>query len=254
VACDSEDNVYLADEHLHRISVFDGSGTFLGKWGEQGAGEGRLNGPAGLCFDPDDNLYVADHLNNRVQVFSREGVFQRAWGGPGDGPGQLDLPWGVAVDTERNVFVADWGNDRVQKFSPDGRFLASFGSSGQGDGQFHRPSCVAVDAEGVLYVSDWGNERVQVLASDGGFIEKLRGQATPSKWADEFFEANPDEAAARARSNITPPLDPEVATAYEESARIEPYFWGPVSVKLDSQGRLYVTETNRHRIQVYDTV
>lgn len=194
------------------------------------------------------------NLNNRVQVFSREGVLQRAWGGPGDGPGQLDLPWGVAVDTERNVFVADWGNDRVQKFSPDGRVLASFGSSGQGDGQFDRPSCVAVDAEGVLYVSDWGNERVPVLAPGGGFIEKLRGEATPSKWADEFFEANPDEAAARARSNITPSLDPEVDTAYEESARTEPYFWGPVSVKLDSHRRLYVTETNRHRIQVYETV
>ena len=85
VACDSDDNIYLADEHLHRISVFDGSGTFLRKWGEQGAGEGRLNGPAGLCFDPDHNLYVADHLNSRVQVFSREGVFQRAWGEPGHG-------------------------------------------------------------------------------------------------------------------------------------------------------------------------
>ena len=93
-----------------------------------------------------------------------------------------------------------------------------------------------------------------VLAPDGGFIEKLRGEATPSKWADEFFEANADEAAARARSNITPPLDPEVATAHEESARTEPYFWGPVSVKLDSRSRLYVTESNRHRIQVYETV
>ncbi len=41
---------------------------------------------------------------------------------------------------------------------------------------------------------------------------------------------------------------------HEESSHIEKLFWGPVSVMLDAEGRLYVTETNRHRLQVFDRV
>ena len=40
---------------------------------------------------------------------------------------------------------------------------------------------------------------------------------------------------------------------HEVSARIESYFWDPVAVEVDSEGRLYVLETNRHRFQVYQT-
>jgi len=38
---------------------------------------------------------------------------------------------------------------------------------------------------------------------------------------------------------------------HEQSSHIEKLFWGPSSVILDPQERLYVTETHRHRLQVY---
>jgi sugar lactone lactonase YvrE len=253
LAFDASDNLYLADEYNHRITVFDRSGGFLAKWGEHGSGPGQLNGPSGICFDSEGNVLVVDHLNNRIQRFDRDGRFLRGWGEEGSGDGQFNLPWGITVDAVGDVFVADWRNDRVQKFSADGRFLAAFGAPGSGDGRFHRPSSVAVDTEGYIYVADWGNERVQVLGSDGGFLQTLKGESTLSKWAEEFYEANSDEWEARQASDVTPELDPEVTTAHEASARIEPYFWAPVSVKLDLHGRLYVVESNRHRIQVYTT-
>jgi len=46
-------------------------------------------------------------------------------------------------------------------------------------------------------------------------------------------------------------IDYPVKTPHEESSHIEKLFWSPVSVKLDKDGLLYVTETGRHRIQVY---
>ena len=173
------------------------------------------------------------------------------WGKAGSGPAQFNLPWGVTVDFQGNVFVADWRNDRIQKFSSDGECLVGFGESGEGDGQFYRPSAVAVDREGYIYVADWGNERVQVLGPDGSFQLKLRGQATLSRWAEEFLAVNPDEKRTREMSNLIPQLPPHLNTPHHISSQTEPYFWGPVSVKLDGRGRLYVTETNRHRIQIY---
>jgi DNA-binding beta-propeller fold protein YncE len=156
------------------------------------------------------------------------------------------------VDSKNDVYVADWRNDRIEKFSSDGEFLRSYGTSGRGDGQFNRPSGVAVDGEGYIYVADWGNERVQVLDPEGGFVMKLRGAATVSKWAEEFLNANVEEAEARAKADLEPALEQFGGDPHEESAHTEKFFWGPVSVKLDDEGRLYVTDSNRHRIQIYE--
>ena len=254
IALDSRERVYVADEYNHRVSVFDLSGRFLGKWGEHGSGDGQMDGPAGLAFDAEDNVYLVDQHNHRVQRFTPEGRYLTSFGGFGNGEGQLNMPWGVALDPEGNVWVADWRNDRVQKFDPEGKFLTSYGESGDGEGQLSRPSSVAVDSEGYVYVADRGNERVQMLGPDGGHLVTLRGQATLSKWSKEFLEANPDEAEPRAASNLTPDLPPQFDTPSMVSWQTEALFWGPTSVNLDTEGRLFVTEVSRHRLQIYRRV
>ena len=251
IALDSQEDLYIADEALQRVSIFNKQGQFLEKWGTPGDGDGHLDHPSGIAFDSQDNLYVSDSLNHRVQKFTRDGRFLAKWGSPGSGPGQLNMPWGIAVDQGGNVYVADWRNDRVQKFGPEGEYLAQFGTPGDGDGEFHRPAGVAVDPAGNICVADWGNERVQVLGPDGGFRASLRGEAGISKWAEEFFKGSPDEARERAAAYLGPGLDLPSRVPHEESANIEEYFWGPTSVKADSQGRVYVVESCRHRVQVY---
>ena len=250
-AVDSQGRVYVSDEHLHRISVFDHSGRFLSQWGAYGSGEGELNTPSGIAFDSQDCLYVADTYNNRVQKFTSDGRFLLSFGSQVDGAGTLSLPWGVTVDAKENLYVADWGNDRIQRFAPNGECLATYGAAGNGDGEFHRPSGVAVDNDGYIYVSDWGNERVQVLDAEGGFVAKVRGQSTLSNWAENFLSVNIQEGEARSRADLELEIDYFVADPHEESSHIEKYFWAPASIKLDRAGFLYVTESNRHRIQVY---
>jgi DNA-binding beta-propeller fold protein YncE len=246
--------LHITDEHTHRVSIFDLSGEFVSKWGGPGSGDGQFNGPAGIAIDADDHVYVADQHNHRVQKFTADGAYLAQWGEAGREPGQFNMPWGMAVDAQGDVYVADWRNDRIQKFTSSGAFLASYGEPGNGDGQLHRPSGVAVDADGYLYISDWGNERVQVLSPDGHCVATLKGQATLSKWAEEFFAVNPDERETRAMSNLFPNLPGHLSAPHHVSSQTEAYFWGPVSVKLDRAGRLYVTEANRHRIQVYQRV
>ena len=252
IALDGLGQVYVADEYTHRVVVFDPAGKFVANWGVHGTRPGELDGPAGLAFDHDDSLYVVDHQNQRVQKFTNDGRFLLEFGSQGSGAGQFDLPWGIAVDAKGEVYVADWRNDRVQRFSADGEFLGEYGGSRGGGGLFLRPSSVAVDDEGYMYVADWGNERVQVLDPEGGVVMKLRGAATISKWADEFFSSNVEEAEARATADLEPEPSSFGDDPHEESAHIEKYFWAPVSVKLDAEGRLYVTESNRHRVQVYE--
>jgi DNA-binding beta-propeller fold protein YncE len=237
IAIDSEQNVYVSDEWLNRISKFTKDGEYISKWEEKaGSGDGEINRPSGMVFDKDDNLYLVDSVNNRIQKFTKDGKFLAKWGSEGSGDGQFNLPWGIDVDKEGNVYVADWRNDRIQKFSSDGQFLMKFGTSGSGPGEFNRPTGVAVDNDGIIYVADWLNNRLQVFDADGAFITLKTGDATVSKWGKDKLDANPEMWGERERA---------------QGLEREKDFWGPNSVAVDDENRIFVCEGARNRIQVY---
>ena len=238
LAVDQQGSVYITDEWLNRISVFDENGKLQHTWGREGDCSGQLNRPAGITFDSKGNLLVADSLNHRIQRFTKEGQFLYEWGCHGPGDGQLNAPWGITTDSQGNVFVADWRNDRVQKFNIDGKFLRKIGTSGIGNGEFHRPSGVGVDPEGYIYVVDWGNHRVQVFDPEGHYIAKFLGDAGISKRGKERM-ANVRAEAARA----------EIISA--EHWGQERRFYGPVGISVDQESRIIVADSGRHRLQVY---
>ncbi|MCE2405461.1 MAG: hypothetical protein J4F43_09935 [Dehalococcoidia bacterium] len=237
VALDSENNTYVSDEWLDRVSVFDKDGVWTAKWGTPGDGDGEIDRPSGLAFDKNDNLYLVDSRNSRVQILTRDGRFLDKWGRKGSGDGEFDMPWGIEIDRNGDVYIADWRNDRVQKFAPDGRFLMKFGTPGRGDGEFNRPTGVAVDGEGLIYVTDFKNDRLQVFDPDGGFITKLTGEATLSQWARERVELDPLASKGR-----------RLAQGLRER---EKAFQGPIAVEVDDEDRVFVVECARHRVQVF---
>ena len=236
IALDSQQNVFVSDEWLQRISIFDKKGQFLDQWGIKGAGDGQFDRPTGLAFDKEDHLFLTDSANHRVQVFNRDGKFLHQFGSFGTGEGQFNLPWGITFDQHGDVLVVDWRNDRVQKFTPDGGFLGTFGSSGDLVGQFNRPSGVAVDRDGDIYVVDWLNHRVQVFTSEFRFITALRGDATMSKWGER-----------RARTN------PNVMRGYGLMRDLSQWqrFWFPIAARVDDHGRVIVADSSRFRLQIY---
>ena len=239
IAIDSDENIYIADEWMNRISIFTNSGHFLRNWSTQGDGE--FNRTSGIAFDLNDDVYVADSRNHRVRKFTKDGEYILQFGSFGDGPGELNAPWGVAVDDEGSVYVADHKNHRVQKFDANGEFVASFGSYGKGKGQLNRPSDVAVDPDGDVYVCDWGNDRVQVFASDGRFIASFIGDAQQlAKGHQQQVDANPDVIKARRRAYT---LEPEWRFAM------------PTGVTFDVENsRLIVADSQRSRVQIYNKV
>ena len=132
IALDSDGNVYVSDEALQRISIFDSGGQYLGKWGAKGRGDGEFNRPSYIAFDADDNLLVSDSLNCRVQRYTREGTLPGVVGPSRPRDGEFNLPWGIHVSPQSgDVLVSDWRNDRVQRFDADGHHKATYGTSGR---------------------------------------------------------------------------------------------------------------------------
>ena len=238
IALDAKGNVYVADEWLNRISIFDKDGEFLSSWGKAGSGDGELDRPAGIAISGDGTMFLTDSRNHRVQKFSLDGQFKGKFGSFGDGPGQFNMPWGIALDKEGQVFVADWRNDRIQQFTADGEWQMSVGQSGSNAGQFNRPNSVCVDEDGDIYVADWLNNRVQVLTPEGRFVTSMVGDSVLSQSAKENLWANPDHIRQR-------------ALAYAYDPGFEQRFGRPCAVKIDRQGRVCVLENLRGRIQVY---
>ena len=238
IAVDSQENVYVTDEWMNRVSIFDKDGGFLTLWGSSGDGEGYFNGPSGIAIDLEDNVYVVDSRNHRVQKLTTNGQFMAGWGTFGSGDGELDSPWGITTDNEGYVYVADHRNHRIQKFSPDGEFLANFGSYGTGRAQLNLPVDVAVDPDGDVYVCDWANHRVQVYGPDASFIASFIGDAHElSKWAQMQVEGNTDVIKARQRVYT---MEPEWR------------FPLPAGVAFDGEkGHLIVVECQRSRLQIY---
>ncbi len=113
-------NVYATDDWdmaHQRLQYFTPTGSFLGKWGSAGSGNGQFYDLRGIAIAPNGNVYVADMGNDRIQYFTPAGSFLGKWGGLGSKKGQFWCPWDVGVSPEgKRVYVADRQNHRIQYF------------------------------------------------------------------------------------------------------------------------------------------
>src|SRR5690606_38415388 len=134
----------------------------------------------------------------------------------GAGDGQPSSPRNMEIGPDGLVYVADSGNHRIQVFDRDGQFLRGWGSFGTEPGQFNEPWGLAVDDQ-YLYVADTWNHRIQKFTLNGEFAGAFGASGSPA--AD----------------------DPTGGLGL---------FFGPRDVALLADGRLLVTDTGNHRLQV----
>ena len=241
IALDSQENVYVTDEWLNRVTIFDKEGKLLGVWGTAGDGDGEFNRPAGIAIDQEDNLYIVDSLSHRVQKFTKDGKYLAQWGSFGTNEGQFNSPWGITVDNDGYVYVVDHKNHRLQKFTPDGEYITKYGSYGTGPAELNHPCDVAVDPDGDIYICDWANNRIQLFAPDGRFLTSLLGDAQElSRDAKVEAFSNPDTMKARRKVRS---LEPEWRLVM------------PQGLTFDAENnRLIISDTVRYRMQIYNKV
>jgi tripartite motif-containing protein 71 len=204
----------VADDHNHRLAVYDTGGRFLSAVGAgQGQGQNQLSFPFGVGVDPQGRVFVADDLNHRVVRFGPKSKYpyKARWGSYGSAPGQLAYPRALAVDAGGEIFVTNTGNDRIDVFDRTGTLLRSFGQSGRAPGQFNAPLGVGADANGYRAVVDSVNGRIELLNADGT-VAAVWGSPAPG-----------------------PTILPN-----------------PVAVVFDATGNAYVLDQRRARIVVFD--
>ena len=92
IALDSQCNVYLTDEWLNRVSIFDKDGNFLSQWGSPSGSDGEFDGLSGIAVDRADDLYIVDSGNHRVIKATRMAGFSKS-----------GVPWAAVMGSSTHL-------------------------------------------------------------------------------------------------------------------------------------------------------
>lgn len=208
--------VWVTDRNTHKIYILDSEGKYVRTFEPKGdLGKPEFS-PLGIAFGPDDTLYVtdargADAKQHRVLVFKADGSLVRSMGKPGE----LNYPNCVVVDGNGNAAVTDSNNGRMIIFDTEGAIAATI-ARGIGDGDLGLPRGIAYDGQGHLVVVDTTDHQIRVYGVKD---------------------------------------DPTVAPAYVGSfgteGRGDGQFEYPNGLASDERARIYVTDRENSRLQVW---
>jgi sugar lactone lactonase YvrE len=207
ISCDSNDNLYIADQGNSCIRKITPSGNVS----TVTASVGQLAwGPQGVTVDLQDNLYISDTNQQRICKITPQGVFSVLAGAAGqpesnDGNGsaaRFRTPSGIVADAGGNIYVADHGNHTIRKITPEGVVTTIAGSPGQaasvdGIGSVARlsyPTGITLDPSGDLFLC--GGDVAVRRITPSGVVTTVGGLA------QQAGTANGVGAAARFTSAI----------------------------------------------------
>ena len=144
---------------------------------------------------------------------------------------QFSYPYGIDVDSIGNIYVADNGNNCIRKIDTAGIIttVAGIGSLGySGDNglatsaQLYYPYDVAVDSKGNIFICDYANNRIRKVDT-AGIITTVAGNGNPGFSGDGGLATN---------------------------AKLD----RPLSVDVDHQGNIYISDGYNLRIRKVDTL
>ena len=208
-------DVYVTDRLTASIYVYDANGKFLRTFAPKGDLGGKWN-PLGIAFAPDGTLYVTDvrgtdAKSHRIVVFGPDGTLLKSLGKPGE----LSYPNGIVVDSHGNIEVSDSNDGRLVVFNAAGKMLAVIGA-GVGEGDLGLPRGAAIDDSGRLFVADTSDHNVKVY--------KVGTTDVPT---------------------------PAFIGLFGEEGQLDGTFEYPNGVATDSRSRIYVTDRENNRVQVW---
>lgn len=285
VAVDKNGNVYIADSSNNRVLYYPKGNTLATRvYGQLndftcgainnngGCSSGvvladSLSAPTSVALDSSGKVYIADSGNHRVLVFPNDGsiVPTAVYGqfgsytcgvqnqsgicslGPPPSANNLNYPTSVAIDNNDNVYILDTSNHRIL-FYPSGSTTASkvYGQNGSfscgvsnNDGtctiggasasNLNNPQGLALDATGNLFVADFSNHRVLF------FPDSVTQNATRIYGHNKNFTCavNDDNGSCLTGAKSASGLN------------------GPQRVTIDTEGNVFVSDSNNHRILKY---
>jgi sugar lactone lactonase YvrE len=184
MATDTEDNIYVTDKLLGRITKFNAQGLFQMSIGRAGDSIHHFVRPKGIDVDREGRIWVVDAAPEVAKVYNAQGQLLLYFGFPGDQPGSMNLPASILVDY-----------DHIDYFRT---YMAA-----------------GAEPEFLVFVSNQYGEKINVYAF-GTFPVQARAieQARQAAMSDPLvLQETPQPAPQRAPTALTHgPVDSQPAT------------------------------------------
>ena len=206
--------------------------------------------PMSVAESPDGSLWVADGGAGELVRIAPDGACRAV------GAGLLERPTGVVAEASR-VLAVDPPRHEVVALSQDGAVLGRFGRQGSGDGELHFPTALARAGDGTLLVVDALNFRIVRLAPDGawlgafgapgqtgGALARPKGVAVDAEGRIYVSDAQRDAVLVFSPAGA---FEVALSRGGTEPGRLTM----PAGVAVGA-GRLYVADSQNHRVQVFE--
>ena len=273
LAIDGSDNVYIGEWEGQRVLQFNSAGVFQAQIGYSGLCRASEDGwspgicePNGLAVGTDGQLLIAEGSPSRIAVFTyTTAAFTFTWQigetwNWGSSNALFRGPAGVAQDSTGRIYVADQGNSRVQIFNSSGGYLTTIGSGtcGSGATELCEPYGLAIGSGGMLYIADTRNSRVQIYQMAGNspnFVQSITTGSGPLEWVTGVaVDANYLYVSDHANDGRIQVFDLNGVYQYtiagdrngDDDCWDDNDFCWPEEVAVDSQGNVYIADTNVH--------
>ncbi|MBX7158002.1 MAG: hypothetical protein K1X66_06420 [Verrucomicrobiae bacterium] len=254
IAFDFSGRAYVLDKE--RIQVFTSNGVYLTKFSST-----NFVKPYALAIGRLGNIYVTDIEANCVHVFDKNFQYFMKFGSTGEKDGELYCPRQIAIGEAENVYVVDWHNHRVAKFNSVGGFLTNFVFSNETD-----IWGLTVDGQGDWLIScnrPNGN-LIQRYNADGIFLSEISTKSENSGietltpvtsvlydlvvYQNNFIIGSIEQFHTIHIYTATNYLTQFGALGKQSAQFNEPAGLAVTSLASD---RLYVTDANNNRVQVF---
>ena len=151
-------NIYIADQNNNCVKVFDSTGKYLFKFGDN-EGEGKMKWPKGVAICGDRILITQP--NNCILIYQLNGKFISRIGGQGRGELEFNFPYSLTIDESNgDIYICDRNNNRIQILNSDFSFKSQFGND-----ELKVPRDVKLSKE-YIYVLDESNPCLHLFNYD----------------------------------------------------------------------------------------
>jgi DNA-binding beta-propeller fold protein YncE len=117
LALDAQENLYVTDKLLGRVTKFNREGIFQKAFGKADKSVHQFVRPKGIAVDRENRIWVVDAAPEVTKVYSPEGQLLLYFGFPGSTPGSMNMPASIEIDYDHvSLFEEHWDKDAQIEF------------------------------------------------------------------------------------------------------------------------------------------
>ena len=235
-------NIYVADTENNCVKVFDSTGKYLFKFGDNND-EGKMDKPLSVAIY--GGRILISQGNDCILNYQLSGTFISKIGKYGNGELEFKFPFGLTIDESNgNIYVSDCNNNRIQIISQVFRFISQFGKD-----TLKYPRAVKLSKE-YIFVLDESNPCLHLFnynhIRQKSVISRGKGMQVINPW-NFFIDQNNNILISDRDSNYIHIFNKKFQMIHKISVSPK-----PMGTTVDKRGRVIVVcQAENNCLQIF---